>query len=43
MDLRTWLRPAGPVSARLVLMVQRMALLQAARKFLQRCEQAPRT
>ena len=38
-ELLTWLKPSRPVPARLVLLVERMALLSAARRFLKACEQ----
>ena len=37
-DLSTWLDPARPVPLRMLLMVERMALLQGARKFLEACD-----
>ena len=37
-DLVTWLKPARPVPIRLLLVVERIAMLQASREFLKRCE-----
>ena len=37
-DLVTWLKPNRPVPIRLLLVVERIAMLQASRKFLERCE-----
>ena len=38
-DLVTWLKPNRPVPIRLLLVVERIAMLQASREFLERCEQ----
>ena len=37
-DLVTWLKPARPVPMRLLLIVERIAMLQASREFLKRCD-----
>ena len=37
-ELSTWLKPAHPVPARLLLGVERIALLQGAREFLEDCD-----
>jgi hypothetical protein len=37
-DLVTWLKPNRPVPMRLLLIVERIAMLHAAREFLTRCE-----
>ena len=37
-DLATWLDPAKPVPLRILLAVERMAMLQGARKFLEACD-----
>ena len=39
MALSTWLKPARPVPMRLLLIVERIALLQGAREFLERCDE----
>ena len=42
-ELVTWLKPNRPVPMRLLLVVERIAMLQASRQFLKRCEaRAPR-
>jgi hypothetical protein len=42
-ELSTWLRPARPVPVKLLLLVERMSLLQGARRFLESCEPQRRT
>jgi len=42
-DLVTWLKPNRPVPIRLLLIVERIAMLQAAREFLKRCEKRATT
>ena len=37
-ELLTWLKPSRPVPMRLLLLVERITMLQAARMFLERCE-----
>ena len=37
-ELATWLKPNRPVPMRLLLLVERMTLLQSARRFLQACD-----
>lgn len=39
MELATWLKPARPVPAGLILFVERMTLLQGVKEFLESCEQ----
>ncbi len=41
-ELSTWLQPARPVPARLLLLVQRMTFLRGVRGFLESCEQQRR-
>lgn len=38
-ELLTWLKPNRPVPMRLLLIVERMAMLQAARTFLEQCDE----
>ena len=38
-DLLTWLKPSRPVPIRLLLVVERVAMLQASREFLKRCDE----
>lgn len=38
-EIATWLKPARPVPMRLLLFVERVTLLQGARRFLEACEQ----
>ena len=40
-ELVTWLKPNRPVPIRLLLVVERIAMLQASREFLKRCEARP--
>lgn len=42
-DLSTWLVPAKPIPLRLLLAVERMAMLQGAKRFLEAAEQPPKT
>ena len=42
-ELSTWLQPAQPVPARLLLGVERIALLQGAREFLEDCDKRLKT
>ena len=41
-ELATWLKPSRPVPMGLLLLVERMAMLQAAREFLETCERSAR-